>query len=204
MTQRGWLRVIRCSGSALRCQTYGFRRSSGTALSTGLFSSDKAKETIQAGLAETRGSMELKGSVALTASTRGTAGVASEIAFQVASAAGGESIALMLGKTIIKYTDDSQSKMFISANCLAVTELGNASLDRLLERNKVCELHMSTLQTTASGNTTLTNQLMTGETFSLDVIPPSGAVLFIERATAIFLDVTMSPDQNQDHGQPVP
>ncbi len=31
------------------------------ALSTGLFSSDKAKETIQAGLAETRGSMELKG-----------------------------------------------------------------------------------------------------------------------------------------------
>ena len=36
------------------------------ALSTGLFSSDKAKETIQAGLAETRCSMELKGSVVLT------------------------------------------------------------------------------------------------------------------------------------------
>ena len=44
------------------------------ALSTGLFSSDKAKETIQAGLAETRGSMELKGSVILTASTTGTGG----------------------------------------------------------------------------------------------------------------------------------
>ena len=41
------------------------------ALSTGLFSSDKAKETIQAGLAETRGCMELKGSVILEAQTTG-------------------------------------------------------------------------------------------------------------------------------------
>ena len=32
-------------------------------LSTGLFSSDKAKETIQAGLSEARGSLELRGSV---------------------------------------------------------------------------------------------------------------------------------------------
>ena len=47
------------------------------ALSIGLFSSDKAKETIQAGLAETRGSMELKGSVILTSSTTGTSGVSS-------------------------------------------------------------------------------------------------------------------------------
>ncbi len=53
------------------------------ALSTGLFSSDKAKETIQAGLAETRGSMELKGSVVLTSSVSGTAGTVSDIAFQV-------------------------------------------------------------------------------------------------------------------------
>ena len=35
------------------------------ALSTGLFSADKAKETIGAGLAEARGSMELRGSVIL-------------------------------------------------------------------------------------------------------------------------------------------
>ena len=35
------------------------------ALSTGLFSSDKAKETISAGLAETRGTLEQKGAVIL-------------------------------------------------------------------------------------------------------------------------------------------
>ena len=49
------------------------------ALSTGLFSSDKAKETISAGLAETRGTLEQKGSIILTASTTGTSGVISQI-----------------------------------------------------------------------------------------------------------------------------
>ncbi|MBC8281855.1 MAG: hypothetical protein H8E48_13810, partial [Chloroflexi bacterium] len=45
------------------------------ALSTGMFSSDKARETINAGLAQTRASMELKGSVIGTADSIGTSGV---------------------------------------------------------------------------------------------------------------------------------
>ena len=162
------------------------------ALSTGLFSSDKAKETIQAGLAETRGSMELKGSVILTASTTGTSGVVSDIAFQVASAAGGESIDLTPGKTIIKYTDDTQSKIFDSTAKVTVTGLGTADSDKLLERNEVYEISLSTLQNTASNKNALTNTLMTNKTFSLEVIPPSGAVLFIERTTPVFLDTTTS------------
>ena len=162
------------------------------ALSTGLFSSDKAKETIQAGLAETRGSMELKGSVILTASTTGTSGVVSDIAFQVASAAGGESIDLTPGKTIIKFTDDGQSKIFQSTSGFTVTGLGTADSDKLLERNEVYEIQLIDLETTGSGNDTLTNQLQTNKTFSLEVIPPSGAVLFIERTTPVFLDTTTS------------
>jgi flagellin FlaB len=162
------------------------------ALSTGLFSSDKAKETIQAGLAETRGSMELKGSVILTASTTGTSGVVSDIAFQVASAAGGESIDLTPGKTIIKYTDATQSKIFQSTSGFTVTGLGTADSDKLLERNEVYEIQLIDLETTGSGNDTLTNQLQTNKTFSLEVIPPTGAVLFIERTTPVFLDTTTS------------
>ena len=106
------------------------------ALSTGLFSNDKAKETIQAGLAETRGSMEIKGSVILTASTTGTSGVVSDIAFQVANAAGGEAIDLTPDKTLIKYTDDSQSKMFVSTTGFTATGLGDADADKLLEATK--------------------------------------------------------------------
>ena len=162
------------------------------ALSTSLFSSDKAKETIQAGLSETRGSMELKGSVILTASTTGTSGVVSDIAFQVASAAGGESIDLTPGKTIIKYTDSGQSKIFQSTSGFTVTGLGTADSDNLLERNEVYEIQLIDLETTGSGNDTLTAQLQTNKTFSLEVIPPSGAVLFIERTTPVFLDTTTS------------
>ena len=59
-------------------------------LTTGLYSNERANETIQSGLAESRGSMELKGSVILTSSVSGTAGTVSDIAFQVSNAAGGE------------------------------------------------------------------------------------------------------------------
>ena len=68
------------------------------ALSTGLFSSDKAKETIQAGLAETRGSMELKSPVVIIPDGSSTTSSAISIAFQVANAAGGNAIDLTPGK----------------------------------------------------------------------------------------------------------
>ena len=166
------------------------------ALSTVLFSSDKAKETIQAGLAETRGSMELKGSVVLTSSTTGTSGIVSDIAFQVANAAGGEPIDLTPGKTLIKYTDATQSKMFVSTTGITVTSLGDADTDKLLERNEVYEVKLIDLETGthATNNDTLANTLGVNTTFSLEIIPPKGAVLFIERTTPVFLNDIESLD----------
>ena len=145
------------------------------ALSTGLFSSDKAKETIQAGLAETRGSMELKGSVVLTSPSSGTAAIISQIAFQVANAAGGNAIDLTPGKTLIKYTDQTQSKMFLtdsSSEGFTSTGLGSADSDMLLERNEVYEIKMFGLDSTASTDDNLTNSLGVNTTFSLEIIPP--------------------------------
>ena len=167
------------------------------ALSTGLFSSDKAKETIQAGLAETRGSMELKGSVVLTSPTSSTAAIISQIAFQVANAAGGNAIDLTPGKPLIKYTDQTQSKMFVtdsSSEGFTSTGLGSADSDMLLERNEVYELTLTGLDTTDSGDNNLTNTLGVNTTFSLEIIPPSGAVLFIERTTPVSMDPTNSLD----------
>ena len=62
------------------------------ALSTGLFTTDKAKETIKAGLSEARGTMEMKGSIIATASTTGNGGIVSDLTFQVSNAAAGEPI----------------------------------------------------------------------------------------------------------------
>jgi len=166
------------------------------ALSTGLFSSDKAKETIQAGLAETRGSMELKGSVILEADGTSTAtSAATSIAFQVANAAGGNSIDLTPGKTLIKYTDQTQSKMFLtdsSSDGFTASGLGSADSDKLLERNEVYEIKLTGLDSTASTDDNLTNKLQVNTTFRLEVMPLSGAVLFIERTTPVAFDLTNS------------
>ena len=165
------------------------------ALSTGLFSSDKAKETIQAGLSETRGGMELKGSVIVLATQFGTTASATSIASQVANAAGGESIDLTPGKTLIKFTDATQSKMFLtdsSSNGFTSTGLGSADSDKLLERNEVYEIKLTGLDSVAATDDNLTNALGVDTTFSLEVISPKGAVLFIERITPIFLDETES------------
>ena len=164
------------------------------ALSTGLFSADKAKDTIQAGLAETRGSMELKGSVVLTASTTGTSGVVSNIAFQVSNAAGGEAIDLTPGKTIIKYNDDGQSKVFDASTGFTVTAIGDADSDKLLELREIYEINLINLNSTGSSKNQLTNTLGTNKTFSLEIIPPRGAVLSIERTTPVFLDTSTSLD----------
>ena len=140
--------------------------------------------------------MELKGSVILTA-TLGTTGTVSAIAFQVANAAGGESIDLTPGKTLIKYTDDTQSKMFVTdsaSNGFTASGLGDADTDKLLERNEVYELKLTGLDSTGTGNNNLTNTLGVNKTFSLEVIPPRGAVLYIERTTPIYLDTTVSLD----------
>ncbi len=167
------------------CSVFAF-----SALSTGLFSSDKAKDTIHSGLAETRASMQLKGSVIATA-TAGTTGAVSNIAFQVAPAAGGATIDLTPGQTIIKYTDSVQSKIFDSTSGFTVSAVGNADSDSLLERNESLQIDMINLDTGLhdTDNSTLKSKLGANTTFTLEIVPPQGPVLFIERSTPINMDV---------------
>ena len=80
------------------------------ALSTGLFSSDQSKATIQAGLDEARGSLELRGSV--IAEDTDSDGNVDKVYFQVANAAGGINIDLTQGITVVRYSDADQSQMF--------------------------------------------------------------------------------------------
>ena len=159
------------------------------ALSTGMFSSDKARETINAGLAQTRASMELKGSVIGSADSVGTSGVVTTIDFHVTQSAGGADVDLTPGTTIIKYADDTQSKLFASTSGFTVTGVGSADSDKLLERNEVYKISMITLDTTSSGDDDLTNTLGINKTFTLEVIPTRGAVLHIERTTPIYMDL---------------
>ena len=153
------------------------------ALSTGLFSADKSKETINAGLEEASGTLELRGSVIADAgATTGSLGVIDKLIFQVANAAGGESVNLTQGDTIIKYTDDNQTFLFDTKTEFHVTGDGNADSDKLVEPGEIYRITLLDLENDLSPT------LSTSDTFILEVIPPQGAVLHIERTIPVFIE----------------
>ena len=167
------------------------------ALSTGLFTTDKAKSTIHAGLAETQGTMELKGSITVTSAVSGSAGTVSDVAFWVANAAGGQNTDLTPGNTIIKYTDAAQSVTYddTTGSTFTVTGIGSADSDTFLERGEVYEIKISGMEQACSGTCNkLTSDLTVNTTFTLEVIPPTGAILYIQRVTPASFNVTDALD----------
>jgi flagellin FlaB len=76
-------------------------------LTAGVFSSERGKETVFAGLQKARGTMEVRGGIVATS----TAGVLDDISFSVASSASGESIPLdpaaLNNRTVIAYRDST-------------------------------------------------------------------------------------------------
>ena len=154
-------------------------------LSTGLFSSDKAKETISAGLEGKRSTLEMKGSIILTASTTGASGVVSQIEFQVGMAAAGDHADLTPGNTIIRYTDSNQVRNFTSSTNFSAANIASfGDSDTLLERGELFEIKLLNL------DSLLTTNLGTNTNFTIEVIPPLGAVLFISRTTPSALATT--------------
>jgi archaellin len=156
-----------------------------------MFSSDKARETITAGLAETRSTMELKGSVIGTANAAAVTALLTNISFHVTQSAGGADVDLTPGTTIIKFTDHAQSKLFSSTAGFTVTGIGGSDTDDLLERNEVYRIELISLATGLddTADDTLKTAIGVNKTFTLEVIPAKGAVLHVERTTPIFLDL---------------
>ena len=158
------------------------------ALSTGLFTTDKEKETIKAGLSEARGTMELKGSVLATAAVTGNAGTVQTITFQVTNAAAGEAIDMTVGNTIIKYSDTNQTVNLDTGSEFTATGVGSDDGDSLLERGEVFEITIPLMVAL------LTPDLAVDSTFTVEVVPPKGAVLFIQRTTPVSLETVNSLD----------
>lgn len=154
------------------------------ALSTGLFSSDKAKETHTAGLAEARGTLELKGSVvAKVSGTTGASGVVTSIEFQISNAAAGEAIDMTPGNAIIKYSDKTQTvNMNASSEFSASNIAAFGDADSLLEVGEVFEITLLDM------TTQLATDLGTNTNFTLELVPPQGAVLHIGRRTPVSLE----------------
>ena len=142
-------------------------------LSTGLFSSERGKETVYAGLAKTRGSMELTGAVIATSD--GTQ--VTDLTFGVTLAAGGDQVNLdnadTNNTTVISYIDGA-----VTDNDLeyTTTEIVGDN-DKLLEPGELAEVSIDLATACA------TCVLNENETFTLEVKPPSGSYLVVQRTT---------------------
>ena len=157
------------------------------ALSTGLFSSDKSKDTINAGLSEARGTLEVRGGVISKGiDTTGTADGTDPTAFDeiyiyLANAAGGEAVNLTPGDTLVVYTDASQS-LTLATSDMTVTGLGSADSDKLVEVGEMYELKLTGLVAA------LTTDLAKDTEFTLEIKPPQGAVVHINRRTPVVIE----------------
>lgn len=140
-------------------------------LSTGLFSSERSKETVYAGLEKTRGSMELTGGVA--AVSDGTE--VTNISFDVTLAAGGSAVNwdpnATSNRTIVAYIDDSVQVDNLTYTTTVVT----GDTDLLLEPGEMLEINVTNIGAVAGID------INANDTFTLEIQPPSGSYMVLER-----------------------
>ncbi len=141
-------------------------------LSTGLFSSERSKETVYAGLAKTRGSMELEGSI--IAASDGTK--LTDVKFDLTLAAGGDQVNLnptdLNNRTVISYMDATHRNNDLPYTIAVIT--GNA--DSLLEQGELIEV-------TVDFTVDAAINIGTNKTFTLEIKPPQGSYMVIQRTT---------------------
>ena len=176
-----------------------------TVLSAGLFSAERGKETVHAGLKEAQGSMEMRGSVIATNDAGDLDGdaVTAEIGtvdYVVSNAVSGQPVDLTppgdnnndgipnttsTHKLIVSYTDQNQNIPDVTWTAVA---LGDDDGDNLLELGEKFQI---TVQVARAINTSGTTNL-TGDTrFTIEAKPPTGAVMIIERTTPSGIDPIM-------------
>ena len=181
-----------------------------TALSAGLFSTQKASEAVYAGLQEARSTMELKGSVIAYKGDAVISNSVGKIEFTVSNVLAGEDIDLtppyylnsgaltatgLNNPTVISYIDENVTVVELP---WTIAWIGYNNSDNILEEREkaiiTAWLHTyngSVWADGAAGTFLATNDVTTNQKFTLEVKPPVGAVLPVERTTPARLDTVM-------------
>ena len=144
-------------------------------LTTGIFSAERGKETVFAGLSKARGTAEVRGGIVMTA-TGTTTLVIADVQFALATTAGGEPVPInptgTTNRTVIAYRDDDVVDNDVEFTVINIVGDG----DNLLEPG---ELMLITIDMTAG--ITPAPVLDPNERFTIEVQTPVGAVLDITR-----------------------
>jgi len=151
-----------------------------TVLSTGTFLTERSKEAAYAGLQEVRGSMELKGSMVLD-------GTGQYAVFNLATVAGGSSVDLTTVKMSYR---DSSTNVDLAINKTATAESGLSSKDWMATDYASTPSDVTILSAGAQAKITvmLPAQLNANQTFALEIRPPTGGVMLIERTVPAQID----------------
>ena len=165
-----------------------------TVMTTGLFSTEKAKTTAQAGIAEASSTFAPKGGLiaecavnAQNACTRVEA-----LTFHITTASGSTGTSIARDKIALIYSDDNQrdsSNAEINARAAGDGILGTVTVNKivsttantpeLLQQGDVAEIRV-VLNDTAAGGATLLGPNMI---FRLEIIPQQGGSLILSRKT---------------------
>ena len=183
-----------------------------TTLSAGLFSTQKSQEAVYSGLKEAQSTMELRGGVIAYKGDAVISNTVGKVEFTVTNVLAGEEIDLtppyvVLGTgnittsgwsnpTIISYIDDSVS---IDECAWTVAFVGYSSGDYILEAREKAVITVwlhdfvdgTNWSDGAAGTFLATNDVDVNQTFSLEMKPPVGAVVPIERTTPAMLNTVM-------------
>jgi len=144
-------------------------------LSAGLFSSQKAKASLFEGVNTAGSCVQLRGSVLATV----TNSTLQNVIFTIAPVAGGNPIdftdtttvnGTAQNKTVISYSDTSRH---IASMNWTMERISDHNSDNVLDDNELFQITVNM--------TSLSCNLTGYHTFNLEVKPPSGAVLVIER-----------------------
>lgn len=154
-----------------------------TILSAGSASTEKGEQAIYSGLQGVQSSMSVKGSII----AEGSGTNVSDVIFTVSLVAGGDPVnlddAAATKEVVIGYRDESQYEPDLTWTVNWIVNKDGGTADDLLEEGELAELtvDLSGLGTALSTNTA----------FTLEVKPPTGAVLNINRNTPAAIESVM-------------
>jgi len=151
-----------------------------TILSAGTFTTERSKEAVYAGLSEVRGSLEMRGSVIANGIT--STETITNVVFTLANVASGAPVDFSTtNRVVIMEYRDSNQRQEISN--WTVNWLGYNDGDSILEERELVEI------TCPLGG--LTTPLGKNTTFVVEVKPPQGAVVNLQRTTPAVIDPVM-------------
>ncbi len=175
-------------------------------LSAGLFASQKSQESVYAGIKTAQNTIEMKGALIAVSETPGVAGSISQFTFTLTNSgsgsiqdftppdpdATGRCADGSQNKVVISYVDPYQK---VDDLFWTMTKVGASSADNILDKGEIFQITVGSDVAGAGGGNlvdALGIPLSINTTFTLEVKPPVGATLILERTTPCYIDPVIS------------